>query len=69
MFDHVDGATKRVAKPDNRRVEAATEAEELEEDRLAAKALMAHNLEQLEREMQGAVAVLCMQLHWIDWYR
>jgi hypothetical protein len=56
VFDHQDKATKRVAKPDNRRVELAAEVEELEEDHRAAKAMLSHNQAQLQREMQGAAA-------------
>lgn len=54
VFDVRAGMTTRVATPDNRRVCAEQEADDLEADVQAAKALLAHNRAELERELRGA---------------
>ena len=55
VFDVRAGVTKRVALPDNRRVEAEQEAEDLEADVVATRALLEHNRAELARERQRAL--------------
>jgi hypothetical protein len=55
LFDFREGVSMRVAKPDNRKVEAATELEDAKEVELAAKALLAHNKAQILCEKQRAL--------------
>lgn len=58
LFDFREGVTKRVAKPNNRKVEAATELEDAKEAELAAKALLAHNKAQILCEKQRALPLI-----------
>lgn len=54
-FDFREGVTKRVAKPDNRRVGAAEVAADAQDSAAAALALLRHNQARLKEEQQRTI--------------